>query len=191
MFTKQEQQRWMKIQFARGHTGNQRHENLFEVSGKMTRKRGKRGSAGTPYCQWRAVQTVCHAVWRTVGPRIRELGEEIELSHTAVLHILKSRPTMRKIASRWILHNFTEVRRWIPYDAAQTHLERYGLMKTLSYPVLLWLLRQGPDHTNLILSANPMGSIITYHHTNKCSPYSYYIMLKLLWFLWTSVMLSS
>ena len=50
---------------------------------------------------------------------IRELGQEIGLSHTTVLHILR----MRKIASRWDL---TGAQRWIQHDSAHTHLDRYS-----------------------------------------------------------------
>lgn len=39
-----------------------------------------------------------------------------------VLHILKERLGMRKIALRWISHDLTEMLR---YDAARTHMECY------------------------------------------------------------------
>ena len=42
-----------------------------------------------------------------------------------VLHILKERLGMRKIASRWVPHDLTEMQKWLRYDAARNNLERY------------------------------------------------------------------
>jgi len=56
---------------------------------------------------------------------IRELARETGLVHTTVLHILKERPGMRKIASRWVPHDLTEMQKWLPHDAARNHLQRY------------------------------------------------------------------
>ena len=56
---------------------------------------------------------------------IRELARETGLAHMTVLHILKERLGMRKIASRWVPHDLTEMQKWLRYDAARNHLERY------------------------------------------------------------------
>ncbi|PNF23534.1 hypothetical protein B7P43_G05594, partial [Cryptotermes secundus] len=56
---------------------------------------------------------------------IRELARETGLAHTAVLHILKECLGMTKTASRWVPHDLTEVQKWLRYDAARNHLERY------------------------------------------------------------------
>ncbi|PNF20489.1 hypothetical protein B7P43_G06286 [Cryptotermes secundus] len=56
---------------------------------------------------------------------IRELARETGLAHTTVLHILKERLGTRKIASRWVPHDLTEMQKWLRYDAALNHLERY------------------------------------------------------------------
>jgi len=44
---------------------------------------------------------------------ICELARETILAHTTVLHILKERLGMRKIASRWVPHDLTEMRKWL------------------------------------------------------------------------------
>ncbi|PNF37899.1 hypothetical protein B7P43_G06200, partial [Cryptotermes secundus] len=56
---------------------------------------------------------------------IRELARETRLAHTTVLHILKERLGMRKTALRWVAHDLTEMQKWLRYDAARNHLERY------------------------------------------------------------------
>ncbi|KFM72497.1 Transposable element Tcb1 transposase, partial [Stegodyphus mimosarum] len=56
---------------------------------------------------------------------IRQLAGQTRLAHTTVLHILKERLSMRKISSRWVQHQLTEMQKWLRYDAARTHLERY------------------------------------------------------------------
>ncbi|GFQ87242.1 mariner Mos1 transposase [Trichonephila clavata] len=43
-----------------------------------------------------------------------------------MLHILKERLGMRKIASRWVLHHFKVMQKWLRYDAARTYMEREG-----------------------------------------------------------------
>jgi len=42
-----------------------------------------------------------------------------------VLHILKERLHMSKIASRWVPHSLTEIQKWQRYESARIHLERY------------------------------------------------------------------
>jgi len=44
---------------------------------------------------------------------IRELARETGLAHTTVLHILKERLGMRKIASRLVPHDLTEMQKWL------------------------------------------------------------------------------
>ncbi|PNF36013.1 hypothetical protein B7P43_G00571 [Cryptotermes secundus] len=56
---------------------------------------------------------------------IHKLAQEPGLAHTAVLHILKECLGMRKIASQWVLHDLTEIQKWLRYNAARNHLERY------------------------------------------------------------------
>ncbi|XP_055939356.1 uncharacterized protein LOC129968990 [Argiope bruennichi] len=56
---------------------------------------------------------------------IRELARQTVFAHTTVLHILKERLGMRKMASRCVPHHLTEMQKWLRYDAARTHLERY------------------------------------------------------------------
>ena len=43
-----------------------------------------------------------------------------------VFRIVKKCLGMQKIASRWVPWDLTEAQRWLRYDAAQTHLQRYG-----------------------------------------------------------------
>ena len=57
---------------------------------------------------------------------VRELALEIGLSHMTVFRIVKKRLRMRKIPSWWVPWDLTEAQRWLQYDAAQTHLQRYG-----------------------------------------------------------------
>ncbi|XP_055942641.1 histone-lysine N-methyltransferase SETMAR-like [Argiope bruennichi] len=55
-----------------------------------------------------------------------ELARQTRFAHTTVLHILKESLGMRKIALRWVPHNWTEMQKWLRYDAARTRLKRYG-----------------------------------------------------------------
>ncbi|PNF36497.1 hypothetical protein B7P43_G15880 [Cryptotermes secundus] len=54
---------------------------------------------------------------------IHELARETGLVHTTVLHILKECLGMRKIASRWVLHDLTEVQKW---QAVADLFDRWG-----------------------------------------------------------------
>ena len=63
--------------------------------------------------------------WRRIDAIRFVLARETGLAHTTVLHILKERLGMRKIASRWVPRDLTEMKKWLRYDAARTHLERY------------------------------------------------------------------
>jgi hypothetical protein len=42
-----------------------------------------------------------------------------------LLHILKERLGTKKIASRWVPHDLTEMQKWLWYDATRMHFERY------------------------------------------------------------------
>ncbi|GBN17897.1 hypothetical protein AVEN_241614-1 [Araneus ventricosus] len=57
---------------------------------------------------------------------IGELERETGLAHMTMLHIPKERLGMRKIASRWVPHDLTEMQKWLRYDAASNHFESYG-----------------------------------------------------------------
>ena len=57
--------------------------------------------------------------------KIEAGSRETGLPHTTVLHILKECLCMRKIASRWVLHSFTEIQKWQRYVSARMHLEHY------------------------------------------------------------------
>ena len=48
---------------------------------------------------------------------VRELALEIGLAHMTVFRIVKKRLGMRKIASRWVPWDLTEVQRWLRYDS--------------------------------------------------------------------------
>ncbi|GFR01769.1 hypothetical protein TNCT_457531 [Trichonephila clavata] len=43
----------------------------------------------------------------------------------ALLHILKERQRMRKIASRWVPYHLTEMQKRLRYDAARSQQELY------------------------------------------------------------------
>ena len=51
---------------------------------------------------------------------IRELARE-----TGCASHSEGTPGHEKIASRWVPHDLTEMKKWLRYDAARTHLERY------------------------------------------------------------------
>ncbi|PNF17197.1 hypothetical protein B7P43_G06593 [Cryptotermes secundus] len=57
---------------------------------------------------------------------IRELARETGLAHMTVLHILKERLSIRKIASRWLPHDLTETQKWLRYDAALLYHPPYS-----------------------------------------------------------------
>ena len=76
---------------------------------------------------------------------IRELARQTGLAHKTVLNILKESLGMRKIASRWVPHDLTEMQKWLRYDAARNHLERY---ERISYAVSLCWMRHGQNRTS-------------------------------------------
>jgi hypothetical protein len=56
---------------------------------------------------------------------VHELGNNVGLAHSTVLHILKKQLQMQKISSKWVPHYLTEQQKWLRYEAAQVHLEWY------------------------------------------------------------------
>ncbi|KAG8225422.1 hypothetical protein J437_LFUL004243 [Ladona fulva] len=138
MFSKQEQRSWIKIECARGRTARQCHQEACGDSALPYRtvarwvKAFNEGQqtvadmhrAGRPSVS-EEVHTVAALVDIDRSQTIRELAHETGLAHTTVLRILKERLGMRKIASRWVPHELTEMQKWMRYDAAQTHLDRY------------------------------------------------------------------
>ncbi|GBL95670.1 hypothetical protein AVEN_100221-1 [Araneus ventricosus] len=63
---------------------------------------------------WTVIDAILFVSWPETG-----------LAHTTVLHILKEVLGMRKIASRWVPYDLTEMQKWLRYDAARNHFERY------------------------------------------------------------------
>ncbi|KAG8234140.1 hypothetical protein J437_LFUL007507 [Ladona fulva] len=138
-----EQRSWIKIECARGRTARQcRHQGLQEAcrdsalpyrtvvrwvkafnKGRQTVADMHR--AGRPSVSEEEVHTVAALVHIDRSQTIRELAHETGLAHTTVLRFLKERLGMRKSASRWVPHDLTEMQKWMRYDAAQTHLDRY------------------------------------------------------------------
>ncbi|KAG8238244.1 hypothetical protein J437_LFUL018307 [Ladona fulva] len=126
MFSKQEQQSWIKIECARGHTARQCHQGLQEACGESPLpyrtvarwvkafNEGRQTvadmhQAGRPRVSEEEVHTVATLVDIDRSQTIRELAHETGLAHKTVLCILKERLGMRKTASGW------------------THLDRYEL----------------------------------------------------------------
>ncbi|GBM98206.1 hypothetical protein AVEN_268136-1 [Araneus ventricosus] len=123
MFSKQEQRSWIKIECAIGRTARQCHQEACRESALPYRTVARWVKAFNEGCQnvvdmrrpgrpsvseeeMYAVATLldsdrCHT--------IREMARETGLASTTVLHILKERLGMRKIASRWVPHEFTEM----------------------------------------------------------------------------------
>ncbi|PNF41596.1 hypothetical protein B7P43_G11561 [Cryptotermes secundus] len=138
MFSKQEQRSWIKTECARGCTARQCHQGLQEA----------RGESALPY---RTVATWVKAFnegrpnvadmrrpGRPSSDRrhtIRELARETGLAHMTVLHILKERLGMRKIASRRVPHDLTEMQKWLRYDAAPLRKKRRHFLQ--NPPIIL------------------------------------------------------
>ena len=142
MFSKQEQRSWIKIERARGRTARQCHQGLQEACGESALpyrtvarwvkafNEGRQNVAdvrrpGRPSVSEEEVYALTALLDSDRRHTIRELARETGLAHTTVLHILKERLGMRKIASRWVPHDLTEMQKWLRYDAARNHLERY------------------------------------------------------------------
>jgi len=76
---------------------------------------------------------------------IFELARETGLAHTTVLHILKERLGMRKIASRWVPHDLTEMQNGYNTTLLVTTWSAMSAKKRLSYAVSLRWMRHGPN----------------------------------------------
>ena len=142
MFTKQEQRTCLKIQCARCHTARNCHEGLVEACGDaalpyrtvaMWVRAFNEGRdnvehmarPGCPSVSKEDVEAVSALLDTDRRLTLCELALEIGLSHMTVFHIVNKRLGMRKIASRWVPWDLTEVQRWLRYDAAQTYLQLY------------------------------------------------------------------
>ena len=130
MFTKQEQRSWLKLECARGHTARQCHHGLQQACGASALpyrtvarwvrafKEGHENvsdmprSGHPPVCD-EDVQTVSVLVEADRNFSIRELAQETGLAPLTVLHILKDRLRMRKIASKWVPRDLTEMQKWL------------------------------------------------------------------------------
>jgi len=115
MFSKQEQRSWKKIQCARGRTARQCHQDLQEACGEPALpyrtvarwvkvfNEGRQNVAdmrrpGRPSVSEEEVCALTALLDSDRRHTIRELARETGLAHTTVLHILKERLGMRKIA---------------------------------------------------------------------------------------------
>ena len=144
MFSKQEQRSWKKIERARGRTARQCHQGLQEACGESALpyrtvarwvkafKEGRQNVAdvrrpGRPSVSEEEVYALTALL---DSERRHTIGELARLAHTTVLHILKERLGMRKIASRWVPHDLTEMQKWLRYDAARNHFERCANVHT-------------------------------------------------------------
>ena len=124
MFSKQDQRNWIKIECAKGGTAGQCHQGLQKACGESAltyRTVARRVKAFNEGRQ--NVADMCRPGRPSVGEEelyaltalldsdrrhtIRELARETGLAHTIVLHVLKERLGMRKLASRWVLHDLT------------------------------------------------------------------------------------
>ena len=122
MFAKQEQQIWLKIQCAHGHTARQCHEDLVEACWDATLpyrtvarwvrafNEGRdnvehMARPGRPSASEEDMEAVS-ALLDTDRLAVSELALEIGLLHMTVFCIVKKRLGMRKIASRWVPWGF-------------------------------------------------------------------------------------
>ncbi|PNF26722.1 hypothetical protein B7P43_G02698 [Cryptotermes secundus] len=133
MFSKQERS-WIQIEYARGRTARQCHQGLQEACGEsafpyrtVTRwvkafNKGRENVADMRRPGRPSVSEDVYALSALLESdrrhTIRELARDTGLAHTTVLHILNERLGMRKIASRWVPHDLTEMLKWLRYDAA-------------------------------------------------------------------------
>ena len=98
---------------------------------------------------------------------LRELGQEIGLSHTTVLHILMYRLRMRKIASRWIPKIWQKHNDGYETTPLKLTWSVMVVKQTICYAVLLRWMRHGPCRTNFNLTANPMNWVMWVTRQNK------------------------
>ena len=142
MISKQDQKSWLKVECARGRNARQCYEGLQEACGDSALpyrtvawwvkafRDGRENVTdmprpGRPAVSVDDVHNVNALVLADRNVTIRELANDVGLAHSTVLYILKKRLKMRKIASKWVPHELTEYQKWLRYDAARTHLERY------------------------------------------------------------------
>ena len=142
MLSKQEQRTWIKIKCYRGRTDKQCHRGLQEachaaalpyrtVARRVAAFRDVRERvehmprSGHPPVSDENVQLVSALVEVDRNVPIRQLEQDTGLAHSTVLHILKDFLKMRKIASKWIPHDLTDMHKWQRYDASRMHLQRY------------------------------------------------------------------
>ncbi|GBL84277.1 hypothetical protein AVEN_118661-1 [Araneus ventricosus] len=122
MFSKQEQRNWIKIEYARSCTARQCHQGVFKRLAFPYRtvarwvkafNEGRQNVADMRRAGRPSVSEEVYAVASLLDSdrrhTIRELFRETGLAHTTVLHILKERLGMRKIASQWVPHDLTEM----------------------------------------------------------------------------------
>ncbi|KFM56801.1 hypothetical protein X975_13857, partial [Stegodyphus mimosarum] len=130
MFSKQEQRCWIKIEFARGCTARQCHQGLQEACGESALpyrtvarwvkafNEGRQNVAdmlrpGRPIVSDADVQVVAALMDSDSRQTIHQLAGQTGLAYRNVLHIMKERLSMRKIASRWVPHQLTEMQKWL------------------------------------------------------------------------------
>ncbi|PNF40606.1 hypothetical protein B7P43_G06749 [Cryptotermes secundus] len=145
MFSKQEQRSWIKIECARGCTARQCHQGLQEACGESALpyrtvarwvKAFNEGRQNVADMRRPGRPSVSDEVYALSALResdrrhtIRELARETGLAHTTVLHILKERLGMRKIASRWVPHDLTEIQKGLlvtTWRAVADLFDRWG-----------------------------------------------------------------
>ena len=142
MFSKKEQRTWIKIVCARGRTAKQCHRGLQEACDAAAlpyrtvarwvaafrdgRERVEHmPRSGHPPVSDENVQLVSALVEVDRNVTIRQLEQDTALAHSTVFHILKDLLKMRKIASKWVPHDLTDMHKWQRYDASRMHLQCY------------------------------------------------------------------
>ncbi|GBO39828.1 hypothetical protein AVEN_207980-1 [Araneus ventricosus] len=88
-------------------------------------KCGRHASPGRPSFSEEEVYAIDALLDSDRRHTIFELARETGLMHTTVLHILKECLGMRKIVSRWVPHDLTEIQKWLQYEAARNHFGCY------------------------------------------------------------------
>ncbi|PNF37863.1 hypothetical protein B7P43_G07421 [Cryptotermes secundus] len=140
MFSKQEQRSWIKFECAKGRTARQYHQGLQGACGESALPYttvaswvqafnvGRQNVAdtrrpGCPSVSEEEVYALSALLESDRRHTVRELAREAGLAYTTVLHILKERLGMRKIASRWVPHDLTEMQKW---QAVADLFDRWG-----------------------------------------------------------------
>ena len=94
------------------------------------------------------MQTVNTLVLADQNATINELANNAGLAPSTVLNILKKWLGMQKIASKWVPYDLTENKKWLRYDAACTHLERYEREGEATLQRIITMKRPGPELMN-------------------------------------------